>query len=115
MVAMSFREVQVHEIRDALRLWLRGDGHRSIERLSLVDRKTVRRYVGAAMACGLVREQGEGQLNDELIGSVCETVLPHRPEGHGGAWVTLKAHHGQLEDRSRIRCSRHAADHLPGG
>ncbi len=47
-----FREVQVHEIREVLRLWLRGEGHRSIERLSLVDRNTVRRYIGAAVAAG---------------------------------------------------------------
>src|SRR5438309_1362658 len=92
-----FREVQVHEIREALRLWLRGEGHRSIERLSLVDRKTVRRYVGAAVACGLVREGGEGQLTDELLGQVCEVVRPHRPDGHGAAWATLKANHDQLK------------------
>ena len=44
---MSFREVHVFEIREVLRLWLRGEGLRSIERLSSVDRKTVRRYVEA--------------------------------------------------------------------
>ena len=38
-----------------------------------MDRKTVRRYVGAAVDCGLVRD-GEGQLTDDLIGSVCELV-----------------------------------------
>src|ERR1700687_2024678 len=92
-----FREVQVYEIREVLRLWLRGEGHRSIERLSLVDRKTVRRYVGAAVACGLVRAGGEGELSDELIGSVCELVRPHRPDGHGAAWATLQASHAQLE------------------
>jgi hypothetical protein len=97
MVAMSFREVAVHEIREVLRLWLRGEGHRSIERLSLVDRKTVRRYLVAAVACGLLREGGEDQLSDELIGSVCELVRPHRPDGHGAAWATLKANHSQLE------------------
>jgi hypothetical protein len=92
-----FREVQVHEIREALRLWLRGEGHRSIERLSLVDRKTVRRYIGAAVACGLVRDGGEGQLTDGLLGQVCELVRPHRPDGHGAAWATLKANHDQLK------------------
>ena len=84
---MSFREVAVYEIREVLRLWLRGEGHRSIERLSLVDRKTVRRYIGAAVACGLVRDGGEGQLSDELLGLVCEVVRPHRPDGHGAAVV----------------------------
>ena len=29
---MAFREVRVFEIREVLRLWLRGDGLRSIER-----------------------------------------------------------------------------------
>jgi Integrase core domain len=92
-----FREVQVHEIREVLRLWLRGEGHRSIERLSSVDRKTVRRYIGAAVACGVVRDGGEGQVTDELLGQVCELVRPHRPDGHGAAWATLKANHDQLE------------------
>ena len=92
-----FREVQVHEIREVLRLWLRGEGNRAIERLSLVDRKTVRRYIGAAVACGLVRDGGEGQLTDELLGQVCEAVRPHRPDGHGPAWATLKANHDQLK------------------
>lgn len=92
-----FREVQVHEIREVLRLWLRGEGQRSIERLSMVDRKTVRRYVGAAVACGLVRDGGEGQLSDELVGQLCELVRPHRPDGHGAGWALLKANHDQLE------------------
>ena len=94
---MTFREVQVHEIREVLRLWLRGEGHRSIERLASVDRKTVRRYIGAAVACGLVRDGGEEQLTDELIGQVCELVRPHRPDGHGAAWATLRANHDQLK------------------
>ena len=94
---MSFREVQVHEIREVLRLWLRGEADRAIARLALVDRKTVRRYLGAARAAGLDRAGGEDQLTDELIGVVCEAVRPHRPDGHGAAWETLKAHHDQLE------------------
>jgi len=94
---MSFREVQVHEIREVLRVWLRGEGLRSIERLALVDRKTVRRYVAAAVEYGLVRDGGEGQLTDELIGVVCERVRPRRRDGHGGGWATLKANHEQLK------------------
>ena len=38
-----FREVRVYEIREVLRLWVRGEGLRSIERLAGMDRKTVRR------------------------------------------------------------------------
>ena len=52
----------MREIREVLRLWLRGDGQRTIARRSSVDRKTVRRYVEAAVAWGLERDGGEGQL-----------------------------------------------------
>ncbi len=62
-----------------------------------MDRKTVRRYLEAAVACGLVRDGGEEQLGDELIAQVCERVRPHRPDGHGEAWATLKADHDQLK------------------
>ena len=50
---MAFREVRVYEVREVLRLWLAGEGFRSMERLSQVDRKTVRRYVDAAVGLGL--------------------------------------------------------------
>jgi hypothetical protein len=38
---MAFREVAVYEVREVLRLWLRGEGLRSTARLAGVDRKTV--------------------------------------------------------------------------
>ncbi|MFN2503236.1 MAG: IS21 family transposase [Acidimicrobiales bacterium] len=85
------------EVREVLRLWLRGETLRGIERLSRVDRKTVRRYVEAAAAQGVVREGGEDQLGDELIGSVVEAVRPHRSDGHGEAWRVLVAHHDQIK------------------
>ena len=55
---MAFREVRVFEIREVLRLWLSGEGLRGIERLSQVDRKTVRRYLTAAERLGVVRDGG---------------------------------------------------------
>src|SRR5947209_8462922 len=94
---MAFREVRVFEIREVLRLWLRGEGLRSIERLAVVDRKTVRRYVEAAVEFGLVRDGGEGQLSDVLIGRVCERLRPGRPAGRGQAWEALVANHAQIE------------------
>ena len=94
--AMAFREVGVHEVREVLRLWLRGEGLRSIERLAVVDRKTVRRYLDAAQGCGLARDGGESQLCDELLGSVVERVRPHRSDGHGRAWARCVAEREQL-------------------
>ena len=69
---MAFREVGVHEIKEVLRLWLRGEGIRSVARLAGVDRKTVRRYVEAAGECGLDRDGGEGQLGEVLLSQVAE-------------------------------------------
>jgi hypothetical protein len=94
---MAFREVPVFEVREVLRLWLRGETLRGIERLSRVDRKTVRRYVEAATGQGVVRDGGEDQLHDQLIGSVVEAVRPHRSDGHGEGWRLLVAHHDQIK------------------
>ena len=95
---MAFREVRVFQVREVLRLWMRGEGVRSTERLVGVDRKTVRRYVAAAVELGLVRDGGEGQLSDEFVGSVVEAVRPHRVDGRGEAWRLLVANHKLVED-----------------
>jgi transposase len=94
---VTYREVRVYEVREGLRLWLRGEGIRSIERLAQLDRKTVRRYVNAAGELGLVRDGGEEQLTDEFIGSVVEVVRPHRSDGHGEGWRLLVANHDQVK------------------
>ncbi len=93
---MAFREVPVYEIREVLRLRLGGEGHRSIARLSGVDRKTVRRYVQAATAAGMDPNGGVEQLSDGLIGAVCGLVRPARPGGHGAAWEALVPHEEQI-------------------
>ena len=68
------------EIREMLRAWLAGKGQRSVARQAGVDRKTVVRYVNAALEAGLVRDGGEEQLTDELIGQVVAAVRPDAPE-----------------------------------
>jgi hypothetical protein len=88
---MVFREVSVIEIREVLRSWLAGAGPRTVAAQAGVDRKTARRYVEAAVAAGLARDGGTGQLTDELVGQVAETVRPARPGGHGPAWEALEA------------------------
>jgi hypothetical protein len=52
---MAFREVRRVEVREVLRLWLRGEGLRLIARLVSLDRKPVRRYVQAGEQAGLGR------------------------------------------------------------
>ena len=94
---MAYREVRVFEVREVLRLWLRGGGERSVARLVGMDRKTVRRYVVAPEELGVIRDGGEDQLSDELMASVVEAVRPHRSDGHGEGWRLLVAHHERIK------------------
>jgi transposase len=88
----------VIEIKEVLRLWLRDDmGQRPIAATVGCDRKTVRRYLEAAVEAGLVRDGGEGQLTDELIGAVVEAVRPDRPGGYGAAWEACRAEHERIK------------------
>jgi len=93
---MAFREVRVFEVREILRLWLRGEGLRAVSRLAGMDRKTVRRYIDAAVELGLVRSGGEDQLTDLLLGQVVEKVRPHRTDGRGEARRLLDEQRDQL-------------------
>ena len=94
---MVFREVSVIEIREVLRSWLAGAGLRTGAARAGVDRKTARRYVEAAVAAGLARDGGTGQLTDELVGLVAEAVRPVRPGGHGQPWERLEACRAEIE------------------
>ncbi|HUC23973.1 MAG TPA: IS21 family transposase [Streptosporangiaceae bacterium] len=84
------------EIREVLRSWLSGIGLRRVAEQAGVDRKTARRYVEAAVAAGLVRDGGIGQLTDGLVGEVAEVVRPARPGGHGLAWEQLEAREADI-------------------
>jgi transposase len=94
---MAFREVSVVQIKEVLRLWLRGGGERTIAQGVGIDRKTAKRYVQAAQELGLNRSGAEEQLTDELLGQLVERVRPHRPDGHGESWRTLLEREKQIK------------------
>jgi hypothetical protein len=78
---VAFRKVRVFEVREALRLWVRGGGLRFIERLTTLDGKTVRRDVEAAAEAGVVQGGGEDQLTDDGVDTsppAAWTVVPFR-------------------------------------
>ncbi len=85
------------EIREMLRLWLQGRGLREVARLSGTDRKTVRRYVDRARACGVDRDGDARQLTDELLAAVIAGVRPSRPNGKSAAWETIAGQHAQIK------------------
>ena len=94
---MAFREVRVYEVKEVLRLWVRGTGTRQIAVLVGLDRKTVQRYIAAATEVGLERGAAEDSLDDALMAQVCERARPRRRDGHGGSWSALQANHDQLK------------------
>jgi hypothetical protein len=78
---MTFREVSVVQIREALRRWMKGQGHRSIAKDVGIDRKTARRYVTAAIELDVDRSGGEDQLTDELTASWSSKCAHTGPTG----------------------------------
>ena len=66
-------------------------------RLSGTDRKTVRRYVDRARACGLDWDGDAGQLTDEVVAVVIAGVRPSRPNGKSEAWETVAGQHEQIK------------------
>jgi transposase len=69
---MAYRELGVIEVREVLRRFCLGDGLRAIARGSGSDRKTVAKYVAAAIAAGLRR--GDPAPTDEQVAAVIAAV-----------------------------------------
>jgi hypothetical protein len=91
---MAYRELFVLEIKEVLRLWVRGHGYRSVARMAHVDRKTARRYLQVACALGLERTlAGEAlALDDAFVACVAEAVLPGSPSRPGAMREHCRAH-----------------------
>jgi len=98
---MGFREVSMVQLREILRLWLRGGSYRAIEQLTTTNRKTVRRYVRAGQEAGLQRDGSEDQLTDQLLASLAHAVRPGRRHGfgHGRAWVLLESNRSFIKEK----------------
>jgi len=63
----------VYEIREMLRFWVRDEGLRLIERLAVLDCKTVRSYVTAAVCSGALgprRRRGPASALALIVGVV---------------------------------------------
>lgn len=94
---MAYRELFVVEVKEVLRLWLRGYGYRRVARLAGVSRKTARGYVEAAQALGLSRDEGSRPLDDDLIADVAAAVTPGRPSRPGEMREHCRVHRKLIE------------------
>ena len=93
---MAFREVRVFEVREVLRLWLAGEGIRASERLVGFDRKTVRRYVDAAV--GFLATHGRLLDRRRL-----DSVLGRLRAANMGFGTSSRHQNGEVYDKDGIR------------
>ncbi len=78
------------EIKEVLRLWKAGAKKKRIAAQTMVDVKTVRRYIGAAEDCGLVPGP-EPPLDDEQVAAVVAALAPDTGRPHGESWQQCEA------------------------
>jgi transposase len=69
---MAYRELGVIEVREVLRRFCGGEGIRAIARATGSDRKTIAKYVAAAVAAGVQR--GDAKPTDEQVAAVLAAV-----------------------------------------
>ena len=96
---MAFREVTLLELREVLRLWLRGRSTRATARSTGVTRNTVRSYLEAARACGLSPEQGEQGLTEDKAAEVMRLVRSRPKRAKGEAWARCEESREFLEQK----------------
>lgn len=89
---MAYREVTMLEIKEVLRLWLRGRPKKAIARSTKVSRNTVRAYIAAARKCGLDEKAGEGALTEESFADVLSRLKGQEGRPKGESWSRCEEH-----------------------
>ena len=86
------------EVKEVLRLWMSGAAKKAIAKQVGLDPKTVRSYVAAAEAAGLVRSEGAG-VSDELLARTLRELRPSGGRPHGDAWAVCER---EKEEMARL-------------
>jgi len=104
---MSYREVTMIEVKEVLRLWMKGQAKKRIAAQLGLDPKTVRRYLRAAQECG-VEAGGTRELTEEQVGAVMVLLRGVSARPYGAAWETCVAQRGFIERhlQSGVRLSK---------
>lgn len=91
---MSFRELNMVDVKEVLRRFMAGQSARRIAREGVVDRKTAQRYLDAARECGL---DLQNEPTDEQVLQVAR-VVQARPKGERSeGWRALEAEHDRFK------------------
>jgi transposase len=105
---MAYREVIVVDVKEVIRLWLRGMRKKPIARQVGLDPQTVRKYLSAAEELGLVAGSGEQALNDGVMAALMSVLRPElgRPRGEG--WHFCESQRGYIQKllRREVRLTK---------
>lgn len=119
---MAYRELHMVEMVEVLRLWKSGMGFRAVARRTGSDRKTVRRYVAAAVEAGLERGGEDLAIDERVLAAVAEAVRPGGSTEVGDARVACREHRELLEGWLEEGCkgpkmvrllARHTGENVP--
>jgi transposase len=91
---MSFREITMQDVRELLRRHEAGQSARRIAREMGVDRKTVGRYLEAALKVGTAT----ATVTDEVAGQVGRRVQARPAPTPSEAWRALEGRRSQISD-----------------
>ena len=78
------------EIREVLRLWAAGLWKKRIAAQVGLNVKTVRGYLMAALAAGVIREEA-GRLDEDRFAALVVAIQPVRGRDRGEGWATCAA------------------------
>src|SRR5438132_2807389 len=95
---MPYREVTMVEIKETIRLWLGGVPKARIAEQLGLDRKTVRRYIGAAARNGLT---SEATLTDERVLALAVELRAPVGRTHGDTWARCVEQRAFIEKHLR--------------
>jgi len=96
------------DIKEALLLWLSGQGKRQVARQVGIDPKTARSYIKVAESVGLSPTQGAGALTEERLSEVLAKLRPAPGRPHGDAWALCEENEAAIKKylRDGVRLSK---------
>lgn len=91
---MSYRELNMLDVKEVLRRWQAGQSARAIGRAGVGDRKTIGRYIDAAKLVGVGRAD---ELSDDVIKEVLIAVQARPVSDPSEQWEALQRERERIE------------------
>lgn len=88
---MTYRELNMMDVREVLRRWAAGHSNRKIARETGADRATAARYIAAAEEMGLTPERVQ-ELTDAEVHVIAEVVQGRPLPARSAEWTEIATH-----------------------